>query len=187
MRTSLYSILCILIRLGALIIAISTIAAIPAAWVEARAAHVVDYEGMVFGFGCAMAVLAALLWIYPGVLARIAAGKASQEIFESPIPAEALQQIAFAILGMWFVISALAGLASVGSRIIVTSHISDVPLSPLMLREYTRFVPLLVELALGIALAMGARGLVGWIRAFQDRGLAPAVAANTEATGRGAD
>ncbi|HEX5123022.1 MAG TPA: hypothetical protein VFV97_07230 [Rhodanobacteraceae bacterium] len=180
MRTSLYSIFCILIRLGAVIMAISTIVAIPAAWVEAQAAHVVGYEGMLFGFGGAMIALAALLWLFPGVLAGTAAGKASRQIFESPITADALQQIAFAILGTWFVITALAGLAGVGARIIVTSHISDVLFSVAMQREYMRIVPLLVEFALGIALAMSTRGVVGWIRAFQDRGLAPAVAENME-------
>ena len=175
MRTSLYGILCILIRLGAVIMAVSTIVAVPAAWVEARAAHVEGYEGMLFGFGGVMLVVAAVLWIYPGVLARLAAGSASQQIFESPISAEGLQQIAFAILGTWFAINALAGLAGVGARVIVTSHMSGVPFVSALQHESIRFVPLLVELALGIALAMHARGLVGWIRAFQERGLPPPV------------
>jgi hypothetical protein len=175
MRTSLYSILCILIRLGAVLMAVSTIVAIPAAWIEAKAAHAEGYEGMLFGFGGVMLVLSAILWIYPGVLARVAAGRASEQVFESPISAEALQQIAFAVLGLWFVISGLAGLAGVGARIIVTSHLGDTPLIALLRHESTRFVPLLAELALGIALAMSTRGLIGWIRAFQERGLPPAV------------
>src|SRR5690349_327431 len=126
MRTSLYSILCILIRLGAVVVAASTIVTIPAVWQTTGAREVAaGFTGTLFGFGAAVLVLAALLWIYPGVLARIAAGSASQQIFESPISAGELQQIVLAGVGIWFAMQALADLAAVGARIVVVAHMSE--------------------------------------------------------------
>ena len=192
MRTSLYSIFCILIRLGAVIMAVSTIVAIPAAWRAAEASQLKGYEGALLGFGGAMLALAALLWVYPGVLARLAAGKASEQIFESPISAEDLQQIAFTVVGVWFAIEAISGLLAVVASIIMVSYESEpgegVPLMASMFRhEAVRLVPLVVKLALGIVLAMRARGLVGWIRAFQARGLPASVAESADdAPGTGA-
>ncbi|HEX5122689.1 MAG TPA: hypothetical protein VFV97_05525, partial [Rhodanobacteraceae bacterium] len=65
MRTSLYSILCILIRLGAVLLAVSTITVIPAVWRAAESEHVDGYTGTLLGFGILMLAIAALLWIYP--------------------------------------------------------------------------------------------------------------------------
>jgi len=190
-RTSLYSIFCILIRLGAVLMAVTTIMVIPAAWRGAALEHARDgYAAMLLGFGGLMLVIAALLWIYPGVLARLAAGKASEQIFESPISAKELEQIAFAVVGVWFAIEAVSGLLAVIAGVVVTMYEGDagegVPLAGAMFRhEAVRLVPLLVKLVLGIALAMRARGLVGWIRALQERGLPAPVAENADANKAG--
>jgi len=177
MRTSLYSVLCILIRLGAVFMAVSTIVAVPAAWRGAELEHVQGYAAMLLGYGGAMLVLAVLLWIYPGALARLAAGNASEQIFESPISAAELQEIAFAVIGIWFAIQALCELVALGAGIVVTAYESEssygVPLAAVFHRELARLVPLAAKLALGIALTMKARGLVGWIRAFREQGLPP--------------
>lgn len=190
MRTSLYSILCILIRLGAVLMAVTTIVAIPAAWRGAEAEHIQGYGGMLLGYGGALLVLAMSLWIYPGVLARLAAGKASEQIFESPISAAELQEIAFAFVGIWFAIQALCDLVAVGAGIVVTAYESEtsygIPIAAIFHRELARIVPLAVKLALGIALAMKARGLVGWIRAFRERGLPPSSAPGGDAQSRDA-
>jgi hypothetical protein len=180
-RTSLYSILCILIRLGAVLLAAYTVEAIPSARLVAQANHVEGYEAALYGFTGLVLVIAALLWIYPGVLARLAAGKASEQIFESPISAEELQQIAFSLAGIWFVVEALSSLIGVGASTVVVSYISEdnMPLIALIRSQVTRFVPPLVKLALGIALTMSARGLVGWLRTLRERGL-PAAADSTD-------
>ena len=190
MRTSLYSILCILIRLGAVIMAASTVVAFPAAWVTAVTSHAGSYAGVLLGFGGVILALSALLWVYPGSLARLAAGKASEQIFESPLSADDLQQIAFAVVGIWFAIEATAGLISTIVSVVVASYESDAgegaALAGAMFRhELVRIAPLLVKLFLGVVLAMRARGIVGWIRAFQERGLPAPVAESTDDAGAG--
>jgi hypothetical protein len=181
MRTSLYSILCILVRLGAVIMAVSTIVTIPMVWQANTASHFGEgYAGILFGFGGALLALAVLLWIYPGVLARIAAGSASQQVFESPISAEEFEQIVLAGIGVWFAIQALADLAAVGSRIIVVAHASEASLAGMLRSEYFRLVPLLIKFLLGIALAMRARGLVGFLRGLRERALPNALAESAD-------
>ncbi|HEY6895234.1 MAG TPA: hypothetical protein VI258_13755 [Rhodanobacteraceae bacterium] len=177
MRTSLYSILCILIRLGAVLMAVAIVGAIPSAWFVARAQHVEGYGGALFGFSALTLSLAALLWIYPGVLARIAAGKASEQIFESPISAEELQWIAFSLAGIWLVIEAISSLIGSGASAVVVSYMSEdnVPIRALIRGELPRFAVPLVKLVLGIALTLGSRGLVGWLRALRERGPSGAV------------
>ena len=190
MRTSLYTILCILIRLGAVIIAASAVVAFPAAWVATATSNAGSYAGVLLGFGGAIVALSALLWVYPGALARLAAGKASEQIFESPLSADDLQQIAFAVVGIWFAIEAIAGLISTFVGVVAASYESDpgegAALAGAMFRrEFVRIAPLFVKLIFGVVLAMRARGLVGWIRAFQERGLPAPVAQSADDAGAG--
>jgi len=176
MRTSLYSILCILIRLGAVVMAVSTIVTIPAVWRTTGTSGVAEgFAGVLFGFGAAVLAIAALLWIYPGVLARIAAGRSSQQVFESPISAGELQQIVLSGVGVWFAMQALADLAGVGARIIVVAHMSEASLAGMLKSEYFRLVPLAIKFSLGVALVLGSRGLVGFVRGLRERGLPAAV------------
>ena len=104
MRTSLYSILCIAIRLGAVFMAVQVLVGVPTALGELLAAQVTVSTKAAIAFGVAELALAGLLWLYPGILARIAAATSSQQVFESPITATELQQLAFAVLGICFVV-----------------------------------------------------------------------------------
>lgn len=189
MRTSLYSILCILIRLGAVLMVVAIVGAIPSAWFVARAQHVEGYGGALFGLSALTLVLAALLWIYPGVLARIAAGKASEQIFESPISAEELQWIAFSLAGIWLVVEALSSLIGSGASAVVVSYMSEdkVPIGALIRGEVPRFAAPLAKLVLGIALTLSSRGLVGWLRALRERGLSSAVESEADPASPGTE
>jgi hypothetical protein len=188
MRTSLYSILCILIRLGAVVMAVTTIVTIPAVWQTTGASGVTEgFTGTLFAFGGGLLVLAVLLWIYPGVLARIAVGTSSAQVFESPLSASELQQIVLSGVGVWFAMQGLADLAAVGARIIVVMHMSEATLSGMLKSEYFRLVPLAIKVSLGIALALGSRGLVGFIRGLRERGLPEAVPESDAASRRPAD
>src|SRR5262245_7681036 len=139
MRTSLYTILCIVIRLAAVFLAVTTVMTVaPTAWTMDDGQLGSGWRGMLLGFGGAMVALAVLLWIYPGTLARIAAGRASQEVFESPLSGAELQQIALSVIGIWFAMSGIIGLVSVGMRLILASHVEDSGAGPLAFRELAR-------------------------------------------------
>jgi putative exporter of polyketide antibiotics len=181
MRTSLYSILCIAIRVGAILLAVRVSTSFLGVW-ESMASNQLAAGAAVgvFSFGVGELALAALLWIYPGVLARLAAGKSSQQVFESPIDARELQQLAFALLGIVFVLEGLIDLINTGLRILAMRGFDA---SEAWMRQYG-WPQLLTEIAtilLGIALVLGSRGLVECLRRLRGRGVPPAQEAEADA------
>lgn len=177
MRTSLYSILCIVVRLGAVMLLVQTLVSLPGAWQALQAWDSSGGDGgtrgMLIGFSGALVTLAVVLWLYPGLLARLAAGNASREVFDSPIAAKELHFIAFCVLGVVFAIDALLGLVSVLLRIAVSARLGDVAFPTLAWQNGADLFVLLLKLALGIGLTLGARGLVGLLHRLRERGLPP--------------
>jgi len=169
MKTSMYSILCIVVRLGAVMLAVSTIAAFSGAWVTM---HGTEYDGMrglfISASGLAL-VIAAALWVYPGLLARVAAGRSSQQVFESPLRADEIQTIALAVLGVAMAMGGVVDLMVYGLRFVMALGFSN---NGEPFRRDTAFtlVAQLPRIAIGIGLALGARGLSGLILRLRDLG-----------------
>ena len=177
MRTSLYSILCIVIRLGAVILAAQLVVSLPGT-VDSILHSVGFQPGLqqaLLSFYAVFFLAATALWIYPGVLARLAAGESSKQVFEASLAPEECQYIALSVLGVYFALTGVSDLLGVGVRIVASMHVGEVASRELMSREVVRLVPPLVKIALGMGLAFGARGLIGWLRAIRQRGLPAAV------------
>jgi hypothetical protein len=158
MRTSLYSILCIVVRLGAICLAVGTLSSLLALLVSWRAGTEVADLGFSIGFVALMLWLAFMLWVFPGTLARIAAGRSSQQVFESPISAAQIQWIAFSVLGMYFVISGVVGLSYYVIRYLRAGEMIGYDQVAAFMSDGLYWI---VQIALGAVLALGARGLVG--------------------------
>lgn len=176
MRTSLYSILCIVVRLGAVMLAVGTIVGLPWVFVSAEGESALS-RASIAALGVATIALAAVLWIYPGILARLAAGRSSQQVFESPIGVDELQRIAFAVLGVWYAVAAIIGFARTGFGFIsMWRELMSGPIADTYMRSLlTELIVSGVKLALGIALALGSAGLTGWLRTIREHGLPPLV------------
>ena len=185
MRTSLYTILCIGIRLAAVLMAVNAALAIPAAYIAFAHGDWSQSElGWLAAIWFVVLLLALLLWIYPGVLARMAAGKASQQIFESPISADELQQIAFTIVGLWLVLAGAIALAQLAIRELLVDHVlrgnsTGSLADDARQRMFADFVTEFVRAALGAMLMLRARGLVGLLRRTREAGI-PAGAVDAE-------
>lgn len=182
MRTSLYSILCIVVRLGAVLLFAQTVVSLPGAWEVLRTWEQSSGGAgdgvarvMLIGFGGALIALAIALWLYPGLLARLASGSAaSREVFESPIGAKDLQYIALSVLGIVFAVSALLGLVAVLFRIALSAQLGDVAFTTLAWQNGASLLVQALELTLGVGLTFGARGLTGLLYRLRERGLPPA-------------
>ena len=181
MRTSLYSILCIGIRLAAVLLAANVLLSAPGGY--ASLAHG-NWSGNEIGWFAALwtavMLFALLLWIYPGALARLAAGKASQQIFESPISAEELQYIAFSVVGLWILLAGLIGFADFALRELfvahaLQSHSAGLDSELLKTRVITDLAPQILRILVGSAVMLHARGLVGLLRRVREGGLPPIV------------
>jgi hypothetical protein len=180
-RTSLYSILCIGIRLAALLLAVNVLLSVPAGYASLAHGEWGRNEiGWLAAVWFVVLLFALLLWVYPGALARIAAGKASQQIFESPIPAEELQYIAFSIVGLWIFLGGLIGFAEMGLRELFVDHVlrnnhAGLDSELLKARAITDFATYILRIAAGGILMLRANGLVGLLRRTREAGLPPMI------------
>ena len=109
-QTTLFTVLCIAIRIGGLVLAGRALLEIPALLLT-------DYShwssawlffGVAFAFGIVLAGF--LLWLFPSGPARLAAGKASHEPLSSSIDARDLQYVGFSLLGVWIIVEGITGL-----------------------------------------------------------------------------
>lgn len=176
MKTSLYTILCIAIRLGAVIWAAGSLINLPFTYVAASNAPntPLTLAWLLGGVACQL-ILAFLFWLYPGALARVAAGRATHEFFESSLPAAKLQYVAFSVVGIWFVLQGLVYLAY------EITHIIEFSFDPVP-SDWSSLVASSTRVVFGIALVLGARGLTRILSAIRQVGnAAPSAAAGESA------
>lgn len=169
MRTSLYTILCIVIRLGAISLAMSALGGLLSVMATL---HSVAAKGEVWiplASTGLMLLAAFLLWTWPGVLARLAAGRSSGQVFESPIAAEQIQWIAFSVLGVWLFVEGLASLCYFALQRAMASGVYDYAPDADELIQTGAFW--LIQMLFGIGLVLGARGLTGILQRVRDGAL----------------
>lgn len=181
MRTTLYTVLCMAIRLGAVLMAVGLVEQWPRLF-AIRADGQLAVDAIVLdGLGL---VLAFVLWLRPGLLAWWAAGSAHRDVFEANISATQLQYIAFSVAGIYKLITGLAGMLAHGLNLMAYQHImvDGIPMAP-PTYEKTMFVEYVVAAVAGFALTLGARGLTGFLQRLRTVGQ-PAVGALDD-TGQG--
>jgi hypothetical protein len=161
MRTTLYSILCIVIRLGAVMLALRILSG-AASYIgsEQSADFSIREHVVVGGLAVLSLLIAMMLWLYPGALARLASGRSAHQVFESPIDAGQIQWIAFSVLGMAWVMSGILDLAHLGYQLIWMSEMLGTG-EEAVRRLHGQIAYDVFELLVGIALTLGARGLAG--------------------------
>jgi hypothetical protein len=179
MRTSLYSILCIGIRLAAVLLAAYTLAGIPRTFSIVAHGEWGTDTWTLFAVYAVTLLVALLLWIYPGLLARLAAGQSSHQVFESPIEASDLQYIAYSIVGLWLLFDGLGGLIYDGVnemvlRQFIRSQNGGLDIPQVNDHAIASAVVHVVQLGVGVTLILGARGLVTMLRKARYGGLPPA-------------
>lgn len=160
MKTTLFTVLCMAIRLGVVLLAVNILEQLPfLLWQSHDGSAYRLYQLLVGLFGL---VMAAILWVRPGFLAWWAVGKGQREVLESPITADQMQHVALSVLGMWMVISGVGGCIShVLLMLFFHDRAPDVAAGTLLVTEW-RYVCYYVLVAImGGALTIGSRGLVG--------------------------
>lgn len=168
MRTSLYTILCIAIRLAAVSLALAAVAD-ALTMLAAMGGSAMRGTGVMAGAVAVTLLASFVLWTWPGMLARLAAGRSSGEVFESPIAPEQLQWIALSVLGAWFALEGLVGLCHFGMQRAMFAGMQDLQQDSSELIQTG--VYWLIQFAVGIALALGSRGLTGMLRRVRDGSL----------------
>jgi hypothetical protein len=173
MKTSVYSILCIAIRLATVLWAIGSISNLPFSWIAALSTPNPSATLTWLLSGVAVQLLVvAMLWLYPGMLAGFVAGRSSHEVFESSISQIQLQYTALSVLGAWFVVQGCVFLSYELVRTIQFAF-ENLPMKLATLAEAG------IRVVGGIVLMLGSRGLVGALNSFRNGANAlPAIASN---------
>ena len=148
------------IRLGAVWLVANVLATLPRLLVDLSALKTglsISYE---LYFDAAFVLLGILVWLYPGLLARLAVRASSNEIFESPLSAQDILRIGLSILGVWFVIHSCNDLVYYG---MVASAFGEYAGASLSGKQKATIVADLAQMLLGVILTLQSRGLVGLI------------------------
>jgi hypothetical protein len=163
-KTTLYTLLCVAIRLGAVLMAVNALEQVPTAYFRvADGGHVATFPLLFLG---ATLLLAFALWIRPGLLAWWALNGKRQELLEAPIRPDQLQYVALSVMGAWMAIGGLAGCIGHLATILIVFRraayggYSDV----LSTSEWHWLVQYAVTAVAGAALMLGSRGVVGLLQ-----------------------
>ncbi len=163
MKTSLYSILCITIRLGAVIWIVGSLVHLPFSWISAMSApHPSAAIGWLLGEVVCQVLIAFLFWLFPGALAKLAAGRATHEFFESSTSAATLQYVSLSVVGAWFLLQGLVYLSFEAAQALQFGIESIPDRLPVFAASSMRVVA-------GLGLLLGARGLVGLLESLRGR------------------
>ena len=118
---------------------------------------------LTLGFLAICALIAFLLWLHPGPLARLASRRSDHQVFESPIDAGQIQWIALSVLGMYWVMSGVLDLAHIGYQCIWLSDLLGTGEEAAQ-RLQGQVAYNVLEIAIGLALTLGARGLTNLLQ-----------------------
>lgn len=159
MKTTLYSILTAAVRVAVLLLLARTISGLIAYLASPNAVLDSGQRWAVIIGSSASAGIALMLWLFPGLLVRPATGRSAHEVFESALTADDIQRIGIALIGVWFAVSGVSDLAYALLRAAVlanTEYFAGDAFEPYRADIWASAF----EIALGIGLALGSRGLV---------------------------
>lgn len=186
MKTTLYTVLCVAVRLAAVLMAAGILERIPGLVPFAdQDRHLFLVAMMLNGAGL---LLAFVLWLRPNIVVWWAAGKSSHDVLETAITADQLQYIALSVLGAWMFIGAVAACLGHVAQILVIEREAGMNGYPAVVSadQWHWVIEYVVMALAGAALALGSRGLVGIlhrVRGYPDAARAPDPDASTTQDG----
>lgn len=168
MKTSLRALLNIVVRLGAVLLAVHTAEQLPQVLYDYTHNPGLPAGSLTFGF--IGLVVAAALWLWPQLLVWWAIGKRGGEVFETPLDAGTVQYIAFSVTGAWLAVSGLAG--AIG-HLVSIGVMSDF-VEPLQTKyQWILVMRYGIATVAGVSLMLGAHGLSVLLQDFRGRNLPP--------------
>ncbi|HEY2346103.1 MAG TPA: hypothetical protein VGH80_09490 [Xanthomonadaceae bacterium] len=176
-----------MVRAFALWLFATTVVSLPEAFELAkRYASVAHADQVAYGGSAFLLAVAALLWLFADLLARVALARPQQVTFESDVPASEWQALAFSAIGLWQSIEALSYLSGRIVRLLMLRMATEGNGAIGLPDDFYGWVAAdALRLLLGIGLLFGARGLVGLIRRYRQVGHAPVIASEPGDGGSG--
>ena len=168
MKTTLYTVLCVAIRLGAVLMAVGLLERLPLFLWESPAGGFALDAVLLAVFGL---LVAGALWLWPSILAGWAVGRRGHELLEiQQLDADGLMRVALTVSGAVLSVSGLAGCLGHGlSMLLFRSRMADAATGQLPVSEWHWVLYYVVQTVGGAALMLGARGLATFLQRVRGR------------------
>ena len=167
MKTTLYTVLCVAIRLGAVLMAVGLVERLPVFLWESPAGGFALDAVLLAVFGL---LVAGALWLWPGILAGWAIGRRGHELLEIQLDADGLMRVALTVTGAMLSVSGLAGcLGHLLTMLLFKSRMADATSGQLPVSEWHWVIYYMVQTGAGVALMLGARGLMAVLQHVRGR------------------
>lgn len=164
-RTNAAGILTVLMRAVVLWMVARTVTTWPGLVValQQQAPEGTNVMGISLGASALVLVAAAAIWIFADVLARLALARPGQPPFESDMAPAQWQEVAFAVVGLWFTATGLAGMATQGLLFLVFRNVGS--FEAYFAGQFGQdLIYDTMSFVVGLVLLLQARGLVGVLR-----------------------
>lgn len=182
MKTTLYTVLCIAIRLGAVLMAVGLLESFPAFLWTSQDPQFTKLILAMTAFGLAVSFL---LWLKPGVLAWWASSRSKGEVFESHIEADQIQYIAFSVLGAWLAVSGLANAVLLAIQTMrLHLQAEAYPGAQMSMGDWISLIRPSVVTVAGVILMLQSRGLVGLLHRLRGYPMQPTAGSDDGITPR---
>lgn len=157
-RSNAFSLLVVLVRAGALYTLIAALTRLaPLLWDNVR----LDMLGPTLVGVTVLVAVGAVLWLFADVVARAALAGPHAPRFESTLDYGQWQALAFSLLGLWLAANGLLDLVWNGVAVWWAGREYGARIERMAAHQIAAIVSSALQLALGIALLLGHRGLVG--------------------------
>lgn len=157
-RSNAFSLLVVLVRAGALYTLVAAVTRLaPLLWDHVR----LELLWPLLAGVLVLVVVGATLWLFADVVARAALAGPDEPRFESTLDCGQWQALAFSVLGLWLAATGLLDLVWNAAALWWASRASGAGTERLGADQFAAIVSGAVQVALGIALLLGHRGLVG--------------------------
>jgi hypothetical protein len=169
-RTNAAGILTILLRAAAVWMIARAAVSLPATMAAlANAGFQADTSRPVLIGTATVVIVAAIVWLFADLLARLALARPGQPPFESDLPLAHWQELAIGVVGLLEAANGLITL-SIGLLLAFLVGREDDMRVTMDFLVQQGVVEGFVQLAIGLALLFGARGLAAFVRRLRDAG-----------------
>ncbi len=156
-RSNAFSLLVVLVRAGALYMLVAALTRIaPLLWDNVR----LEMLGPLLTGVAVLVAVAAVLWLFADLVARAALAGPDAPRIDSTLDYGQWQALAFSLLGLWLAATGLLDLVWNAVAVWWASRESGAGAERLGADQLAAFVAGALQVALGIALLLGHRGLV---------------------------
>lgn len=181
MKTTLHTVLCIAIRIGAVLLALDALERMASLLTLGEADPHRFFGAMLFA--ALYLGVAVVLWLWPSMLAWWASSRASSEVFVSDLAGHDWQRIALAVVGVWLAVTGLSGCLGHGLLMVfLGERMRDYSTGLLPTTEWYWLIHYSVQTLAGAAILLGSSGLASLLARIRRY---PAVTAIEEPDGQG--